>query len=152
MTKREFILKGDTTTHGGTVITAWGEDGPAPFHIDGIPIACVGDKVFCPHCKGVYTIIEGATNSPVCGKQMALNGCRVSCGAQVLAVQQHHSTHESDAGELPALERAIARSAAERAGPKTAPVQAGEVKTERFCLKCWLKSLERRNALMPEPM
>jgi hypothetical protein len=63
----------------------------------------------------VYTIIEGAANSDLAGKLMALHGCRVSCGAQVLAVQQHHATHENDAGELPALERAIARSEAERA-------------------------------------
>jgi hypothetical protein len=37
----------------------------------------------------VYTIIEGAANSDLAGKLMALHGCRVSCGAQVLAVQQH---------------------------------------------------------------
>jgi uncharacterized Zn-binding protein involved in type VI secretion len=147
MTKRLFILKGDTTTHGGTVITAWGEDGPAPFHVDGIPIACVGDKVICPLCKGVYTIIEGATNSPVCGKQMALHGCRVSCGAQVLAVQQHHSTHESDAGELPALERAIARSAAERA-----TVANARAEDESFCFECWLKAAAQRKAVMPDTL
>ena len=42
---RNFIVLGDTTTHGGTVITAWGE---GRWTIDGKPVACVGDKVICP--------------------------------------------------------------------------------------------------------
>jgi hypothetical protein len=33
--QRKFIILGDTTTHGDQVITAWGQDGPVPFTIDG---------------------------------------------------------------------------------------------------------------------
>ena len=158
MTERKFIVKGDRTTHGGTVVTAWGESGPVPHTIDGIPVACVGDKATCPRHPGLRTIIEGATNSTLAGKQMTLEGCLIDCGARLVSVQQSRCTHDNDPGGPTALEAAAARSAAERAaaaraGAKTALAQAADhAKTKRFCLKCWLKALEQRNAFMPEPM
>ena len=157
MTERKFIVKGDRTTHGGTVVTAWGESGPVPHTIDGIPVACVGDKVTCPRHPGLRTIIEGATNSTLAGKQMTLEGCLIDCGARLVSVQQSRCTHDNDPGGPTALEAAVARSAAERvaaagASAKTALAQAEGTKTKGFCLKCWLKALERDNAFMPEPM
>ena len=115
MTERKFIVKGDRTTHGGTVVTAWGESGPVPHTIDGIPVACVGDKATCPRHPGLHTIIEGATNSTLAGKQMTLEGCLVDCGARLVSVQQSRCTHDNDPGGPTALEAAVARSAAERA-------------------------------------
>ena len=156
MTLRKFIVKGDKTTHGGTVVTAWGESGPVPHTIDGIPVACVGDKVICPHCKGLYTIIEGATNSTLAGKQMTLEGCLVDCGARLVSVQQSRSTHDNDPGGATALESAIARSAAERAaavgaGAKSTSAKA-QAEDESFCLECWLKAASQRKAIMPDTL
>jgi len=52
---------GDKTSHGGEVVSAWGRDGPVPSTIDGIPVACIGDRVTCPkkgHSGAV--IVQGA--------------------------------------------------------------------------------------------
>ena len=83
--RRRFIVLGDTTTHCGTVISAWGED---RWTIDGSPVACVGDRVICPKCHGVYTITEGADDTILDGKPVACEGHRVSCGAELVSVSQ----------------------------------------------------------------
>jgi len=96
MTERRYIVLGDTTTHGGTVITAWGQDGPYPYTIDGIPIACVGDKVTCPKCKGIHTILgPGAIDPPmsVNGKTPSVEGDSVSDGSKVVSRGQFRATH-----------------------------------------------------------
>jgi uncharacterized Zn-binding protein involved in type VI secretion len=48
-----FIVIGDRTSHGGEVIS-----GDPTWTIDGIPVARVGDKVSCPRCERVSTIIS----------------------------------------------------------------------------------------------
>jgi uncharacterized Zn-binding protein involved in type VI secretion len=48
-----FIVVGDTTSHGGTVIT-----GDPTWTIDGIPVARVGDTVFCPLCQRTTVIVS----------------------------------------------------------------------------------------------
>ena len=89
---RKFIVLGDTTTHGGTVITAWGE---GRWTIDGKPVACVGDKVICPKCKGVYTIVEGASgpDTTLDGRKVAREDDGVDCGAKLVSVGQSRATH-----------------------------------------------------------
>ncbi|MGS0627684.1 PAAR domain-containing protein, partial [Photorhabdus asymbiotica] len=52
---KAVILLGDTTDHGGKVITAVDE-----YTHNGIPIAGKGDLVACLQCKGVFPIIQGA--------------------------------------------------------------------------------------------
>ncbi|MDR0702167.1 MAG: PAAR domain-containing protein, partial [Azoarcus sp.] len=52
MAQRKFIVLGDTTSHGGTVITA-----NSRMTIDGKPVACVGDLVVCPRCSGTHVIL-----------------------------------------------------------------------------------------------
>jgi len=92
---KKFIVLGDTTTHSGTVVTAWGRDGPTPMTIDGKPVACVGDKVTCPRCKGVHTIVGGA-DGPVVelhGKQIAREGDPVSDGSKLISAGQSSATH-----------------------------------------------------------
>ena len=91
---RKLIVLGDTTTHGGTVITAWGE---GRYTIDGKPVACVGDKVACPRCKGVYTIIEGASDPDTLldGRLMAREGDGVDCGAKLVSAGQARVTHSA---------------------------------------------------------
>ena len=50
-----LIVKGDRTTHGGTVISA-----DMTFDINGKYVARVGDLTVCPKCKGVFAIKSGA--------------------------------------------------------------------------------------------
>jgi uncharacterized Zn-binding protein involved in type VI secretion len=75
-----IIRKGDTTTHGGTVL-----DGIPNFTIRGVPAAAVGHMVSCPQCKGVFPIIEGDATFTAHGKAIALHGMRTACGAQLIS-------------------------------------------------------------------
>lgn len=53
-----FVLLGDKTTHGGTVISA-----SSTMTVNGKPVALIGDKVSCPvKGHGVNAIIEGAAH------------------------------------------------------------------------------------------
>ena len=52
---RPFVVMGDKTSHGGTVISA---DFTSDIH--GKYMARVGDMVVCPKCKGVFAINSGA--------------------------------------------------------------------------------------------
>jgi uncharacterized Zn-binding protein involved in type VI secretion len=89
MAKKLYIVLGDKTTHGGTVITA-----QEMMTIDGKPVATVGCKVTCPKCRGTFSIIEGDPNDTLNGQPIAREGDRTECGAQLLAGGQLRSTHE----------------------------------------------------------
>jgi uncharacterized Zn-binding protein involved in type VI secretion len=88
---RKIILLGDKTSHGGEVVSAWGA---GRYTIDGIPVACVGDKVTCPQ-KGHSgsTIVEGDPDSTLDGKSIAREGDKCSCGATLISKGQSRSTH-----------------------------------------------------------
>jgi uncharacterized Zn-binding protein involved in type VI secretion len=77
---KEVIVLGDTTTHGGKVITA-----SETHRSMGIPVARVGDMVECPQCKGIYPIIEGAPKTSDHGKPIARHGDKVACGATLIS-------------------------------------------------------------------
>jgi uncharacterized Zn-binding protein involved in type VI secretion len=77
---KEVILLGDTTTHGGKVITA-----SETHSYMGIPVARVGDMVECPKCKGTYPIVEGAPKAFDRGKPIARHGDKVACGATLIS-------------------------------------------------------------------
>jgi uncharacterized Zn-binding protein involved in type VI secretion len=52
------IVKGDKTSHGGTVI-----EGDPTFETHGKPVALVGHMTTCPKCKGgPFPIAIGAAN------------------------------------------------------------------------------------------
>ena len=75
------ILKGDTTSHGGVVLT-----GSATFNWHGIPIARKGDDVHCPQCAPhFFKISEGFSNCTDRGLQMAGEGHLTTCGATLIA-------------------------------------------------------------------
>lgn len=76
---RGVIRLGDKTTHGGTVIEV-----SATSTVNGIRIARIGDKVSCPLCKGVYTIVEGEPTSLDDDIPIALHGHKTSCGASLI--------------------------------------------------------------------
>ena len=77
---RGVIRLHDTTTHGGKVISV----AHTPTDM-GLPIACIGDKVKCPQCKGVYEIVEGDSTWTIEGVPVALDGHKTSCGAALIS-------------------------------------------------------------------
>ena len=76
---RNIAVVGDTTTHGGRVVT-----GSEADTIDGRAIARMGDLVDCP-LHGIQPIIEGDDTTLLEGRPMALEGHRVACGCRLLA-------------------------------------------------------------------
>jgi len=75
---RRVILVGDTTTHGGKVIT--GADNNT---VQDRPIARLGDEVDCP-LHGVNKIIEGEAGYGIGGRPVALEGHRTGCGSVLI--------------------------------------------------------------------
>ena len=94
---RPYIRLGDSTSHGGTVISA-----TARMTIDGIPVARLGDQCTCPipyHYNCV--IVEGDMNNVFDGIPVALEGHKTSCGATLIPSQvtrAHASPLGSGAG------------------------------------------------------
>lgn len=81
---RPFILIGDKTDHGGTVISA-----SETSHCEGRGIARIGDQVTCPH-KGhgrVTTIATGDPTAIIDGHPAARHGDKTACGATLIASQ-----------------------------------------------------------------
>lgn len=79
---KAIICVGDSTTHGGEVITGTGK-----LTLYGKQVACKGDMVACPKCKGVYPIIEGVEQSAIGNKKIAVEGMKTACGATLIASQ-----------------------------------------------------------------
>jgi uncharacterized Zn-binding protein involved in type VI secretion len=132
---KEVILLGDTTTHGGKVITA-----SDTHKYMGTPVARVGDMVECPKCKGTYPIIEGAPMTFDHGKPIARHGDKVACGATLIS-----QGNMTDAGVLYAAAANIATDAGGTPASKwTAPLhQTGPQceKPEFFALYNYFKKM-----------
>lgn len=81
---KALITVGAMTSHGGQVI-----QGNATNTINGIAIACVGDKVTCPISGhgGVTTIITGDNSVVINGRAVARHGDKTACGATLIANQ-----------------------------------------------------------------
>jgi uncharacterized Zn-binding protein involved in type VI secretion len=81
--KFALIREGDTTSHGGKVLTC----NPTNI-VDGQPLALLGDMVSCPRCGGVYPIVSvkplGMTFD---GRPVASEGDKTACGASLIASQ-----------------------------------------------------------------
>ncbi|QBQ99108.1 PAAR domain-containing protein [Paraburkholderia pallida] len=78
---RGVIRVGDSTTHGGRVVT--GQDNST---VMGREVACVGDRCTCPmdghdHC----VIVEGDENVQIEGRAVAFDGHKTSCGAALIS-------------------------------------------------------------------
>jgi uncharacterized Zn-binding protein involved in type VI secretion len=120
--KRYYIRKGDKTNHGGQVISARGE---GFMEIDGLPVACIGDRVSCPkkgHTNCV--IVKGATGpSVLCkGKEIARDGDLTSCGARLESSQTlaWHGCEAEDAAELAAHQALVMNAQAQLAARREA--------------------------------
>jgi uncharacterized Zn-binding protein involved in type VI secretion len=81
---KPFIVVGDRTDHGGTVIS-----GSPVTDVVGKSIARVGDRVTCPQRGhgGTAVIVSGDPTCIVDGQPAARHGDRTSCGATLIASQ-----------------------------------------------------------------
>lgn len=81
---KPFIVIGDKTDHGGTVL-----EGAATTDIEGQRIARVGDKVTCPRKGhgGTTTIVSGDATCIIDGQPAARHGDKTACGATLIASQ-----------------------------------------------------------------
>lgn len=70
------IRLGDTTSHGGTVISA-----SDTLKALGKAVALDGDMTFCPKCKGKYPITVDKSDRQHHGKRVAHQDDRTACGA-----------------------------------------------------------------------
>ena len=75
-----YVCLGDRTTGGGVVI-----EGNIQTIILGRPVASMGMKAIC--CNRPQTILQGWTGHLDHGKQIAYDGCLLSCGHKVVASQ-----------------------------------------------------------------
>lgn len=82
---KPVIRKGDTTTHGGTVI-----EGIEDYLVYDKPIACKTHMVLCPLCKGTFPIVEGVETTSVHDKYPAVEGMKTACGAKLIASQTEY--------------------------------------------------------------
>lgn len=79
---KPLIVIGDTTSHGGTVITC-----STISATNGKGWARVGDMVSCPRCKGVFPIAQGDNGLRTEGRAVAYDGCKTACGALLISSQ-----------------------------------------------------------------
>lgn len=125
---RPFIVMGDRTTHGGTVISA---DLTSTIH--GKAMARVGDMVVCPKCKGVFRINTGADDMfDGGGLGYARHMDSTDCGARLISSQITATwSNQSSVGDPASSAQAGAPGAA---APIAASTQSG------ICLDCLRKA------------
>jgi uncharacterized Zn-binding protein involved in type VI secretion len=88
-----FIVLGDRTDHGGTVVSS-----SPTTTTHGKQIARLGDQVTCPRCRGSHVIAEGDASMPIDGQPAAYEGCKTTCGAKLIASQFVSTTQPSGGG------------------------------------------------------
>jgi uncharacterized Zn-binding protein involved in type VI secretion len=74
--KQAAVRLGDSTSHGGKVITA-----TSRYILHGIAIAKAGDMTHCPKCKGDFAILPTPGASTDDGVTIAHDGTLTACGA-----------------------------------------------------------------------
>lgn len=134
---RPFIVIGDRTSHGGTVV------GAAPTtDTHDKRIARVGDQVTCPKKgHGPTVIVTGDPTMIVDGAPVARHGDLCACGAVLIASQAvtgvikggGHSPHGASHTAQP--------TAADPAISYGAPEAAGHLFDQRFLLTCDLTGM-----------
>lgn len=79
-----FIVVGDKTDHGGTVVS-----GSPSTDTHGKPIARMGDRVSCPRKGhgGMSVIASGDPGFLIDGQPAARHGDKTACGATLLSSQ-----------------------------------------------------------------
>jgi uncharacterized Zn-binding protein involved in type VI secretion len=74
------IRMGDSTSHGGKVISA-----SSDFNALGKPIAVHGDMTVCHQCKGTFPIQVASSDRNHHGKAVAYDGDKTACGAELIS-------------------------------------------------------------------
>lgn len=76
-----LVLLGDSTSHGGKVISA-----SSNITVDGKKAALIGDLVSCPiYGHGNNPIVEGAPHRTLNGRAVVVDGCKCLCGCTVIS-------------------------------------------------------------------
>ena len=124
---KPFIVLGDRTTHGGTVIT-----GDVTSSMYGKPMARSGDMTICPKCKGAFPILKSSSIVvDGAGNTYARHMDKTACGAHLLASQSLGTASDMVTGSDSAGHAAdIAAPATSIAAPTTSGV----------CLQCLIKA------------
>jgi uncharacterized Zn-binding protein involved in type VI secretion len=106
---RPFIVLGDRTSHGGTVV---GASDSTDTH--GKRIARIGDMVSCPRkgCRGLFPIAQGDASMLIDGAPAAYQGCKTACGATLIASQSVSTTRPGSATAALGAQEAPAAAAA----------------------------------------
>lgn len=76
---RGVIRLNDKTDHGGHVISTSSET-----IVMGRAAALVGDKTFCPQCKGEFPIKPNSSGAKHKGTAYAYHGDMTACGAHLI--------------------------------------------------------------------
>lgn len=86
---KNFIVLGDKTSHGGTVI-----GGASTTDSQAKRIARVGDKATCPQKGhgGTTVIVTGDPGVIIDGSPAARHGDKTACGATLIASQSSTTT------------------------------------------------------------
>ena len=123
-----FIVLGDKTDHGGTVIGA-----DFTCDINGKYLARVGDLTVCPRkgCRGTFPIVSGASDMVSMSQAPARHGDKTACGATLLSSQA--TTIWSSAGGVSA-DSAMASSDAARLPTGVLPA------SPTLCIECLAKA------------
>lgn len=125
---RPFIVLGDKTSHGGTVISA-----DFTCDINGKYMARQGDMVVCPKCKGIFAIKTAAPDTvDAQGRGYARHMDMTDCGARLISGQITTVwVNESSSGDSGAEGSAKASALTDQ---PAAPTNSG------ICLDCLSKA------------
>ena len=77
---RGVIRLGDTTSHGGKVISA-----SDTLTALGKAVALDGDMTLCPKCKGTFCITVNDSDRKHHGKRVAHDNDSAACGAKLIS-------------------------------------------------------------------
>lgn len=137
-----YITIGCPTTGGGQVIS-----GNSMFLVDGIPVACVGDKATCPTHKVVATIVSGDPYMQIFGKAAARVNDSLSCGCKLLP-QQNLVVQDNGGGSAPSSSASKAQTQDSFVEDKSKEYgiqfQLKDEKTQKFLVKFPIQLFTRR--------
>lgn len=101
MSGKRVIRLGDSTSHGGVVVSA-----SDSFQMFGKPVARMGDRCTCPlPGHGDCVIVEGDPLWRIHGRPVALDGHKLSCGGVVIS-SLPNVLRSTDQGAAPSTRRA----------------------------------------------
>ena len=117
---QKIIRLGDSTSHGGKVVSA-----TSHITVAGIPVARLGDKCTCPKLgHNNCVIVEGDSNWTVDGIPIALEGHKTSCGAVLISSAPNTGREDTPGGGFISMGAAGAAAGFSALAKKTEKVPA----------------------------